>query len=61
MVQQCYKRRMLSEAWNFCGSEDQGTQYFTVQEAPATPAEHQATVYRYSNVRAADEIRHEDP
>ena len=40
---------------------DQGAQYFTGEEAPATPAEDQATVYRYSYVRAADEILHEDP
>ena len=49
-------RRCVCELVAVTVDADQGTQYFTGEEAPATPAEDQAGVYRYSYVRAADEI-----
>lgn len=39
--------RLDTEATRVTVEADQGAQYLTGEEAPATPAEDQATVYRY--------------
>ena len=54
------RRDCKHEVTSYIGVLGTRAQYFTGEEAPATPAEDQATVYRYSYVKAADEILHED-